>query len=153
MDRAEPRGLATADDQGRHNSNATMRQVLEFVRLRAGDAGVAEVLERAGELRTVEELEDLTGWSSYWQGRLLLEASAEVLGGSDELRNVGEAWVRVQAPGEVISLLQALGSPGEVLRTIAETAAKFSTVVRMEAVEVGAGYGVVAAEAVKGFPR
>ena len=76
----EPRGLATADDHGHHNSNATMRQVLEFVRLRAGDDGVAEVLDRAGELRTIEELEDLTGWSSYWQARLLLEAAAEVLG-------------------------------------------------------------------------
>jgi len=136
-----------------HMSNAVTAQLVRFVDRRAGEAGVARLLELAGETRPIFQLEDLTGWSSWDQGRALLEAAGEVLGGTHLLREVAHEWVRVDAPGEVVSLLQSLGSPAEILRCIAAIAAKFSTVVAMEPVEVGADFGVVRAEEVPGYPR
>ena len=92
-------------------------------------------------------------WSSWAEGRRLLESCAEILGGSSVLREVAHCWVRDDTTGEIISLLQSLGSPSEVLRLIAEAAAKFSPVVRMQPIEVDEQSGVVTAEAVPGFER
>ena len=76
-----------------------------------------------------------------------------ILGGSSVLREVAHCWVRDDTTGEVVSLLQSLGSASEVLRFVAEAAAKFSPVVRMEPVEVHEGSGVVTSELVPGFER
>ena len=142
-----------ADGARRHISNAIAKQALALVDAQRGPAGVAQALELAGEVRSRQELEDLMGWSSWAEGRRLLESCAEVLGGSSVLREVAHCWVRDDTTGEIISLLQSLGSPSEVLRLIAEAAAKFSPVVRMQPIEVDEQSGVVTAEAVPGFER
>jgi diguanylate cyclase (GGDEF)-like protein len=54
---------------------------------------------------------------------------------------------------EVTALLHSLGSPGEVLRNIAVSASKFTTVHAMEAVEIGDDHAVVAAWNTGGLRR
>ncbi|HUF32576.1 MAG TPA: diguanylate cyclase [Acidimicrobiales bacterium] len=134
-------------------SGAVTSEVLSLVRVREGDDGVARLLELAGERRSVAELEDLTDWSSYEQGRCLLEAAGEVLGGSHHLREVAQHWVRAGAAGDVAAVLQSLGSPEALLEAMPEVVSKFSTVTPMETVEVREGGGVVAAWPIEGAPR
>ena len=130
----------------RHNCNVTTRQVVRYVRYRLGPDGVTTLLDRAGERRPVEVLEDLTEWSSYDQGRRLFEAAAALLGGVHELREAGRHIDRTDGNPELLALFRSLGSPAELLRFITETAAKFSSVVAMEAVEIGDDHGIVAAQ-------
>lgn len=146
-------GRTVGAETGSHVSNAVCVQVLDFVARRAGPRGVDRVRELAGESRPMTELRDLTAWSSWLQGRALLEAAAEVLGDSAALRNVVDEWVRVDAPGEIITLLQTLGSPASVLSAMPAIAAKFSPVVAMEPVSVGSGEAAIAATSVPGFRR
>jgi len=137
----------------RHNCNVTTRQVVRYVRHRLGPDGVVALLAAAGEQRPVEVLEDLTEWSSYDEGRRLFEAAAVLLGGAHALHEAGRHVDRTDGNPELLALLRSLGSPSELLRFITETAAKFSTVVAMEAVEIGDDHGIVAARSVPGFPR
>lgn len=148
-----PVRAARATDGGRHNSGATSRQIVRLVRHRAGDEGVRRLLEVAGEARPAAQLEDEATWSSFWQGKALFEAAAEVLDDADACRHVGEAMLGDYAGSAVAGLLRELGSPAEVLRHIAAAAAKYSTVVEMEPVEISDSQGRVRARSVPGFPR
>ncbi len=137
----------------RHIPGSTTWDIVRLVRQRAGDEGVRQLLEAAGEVRTAAELEDDTTWSSFWQGKALFEAAVQVLGDPRALRTVGEVIARSDMTSEVSVLLRSLGSPGEVLRHVGQAASKFCTVVVMDAVEIGPDDAVVSAVSVEGFPR
>ena len=65
----------TAGPDGRRDaSNLTIALILGYVRAQAGEPGVVQVLELAGERRTVAELQDETGWSTQAQKVALFEA-------------------------------------------------------------------------------
>ena len=73
-------------------------------------------LRAAGDSRTIEEVCDFTGWSTYHQFRALLEAIADVLGGEEAFAKMGDALV--SSPTEIHSLMTALGSPDAIFAEI-----------------------------------
>ena len=78
-------------------------------------AAMDRVLLRAGESRDLEELSNISSWSSYQQfKRLLQEASVE----SDSVPDVLDSYyvMRTRSP-EIAQSMHALGSPGAVLAT------------------------------------
>ncbi len=118
---------------GRHFSGMHTRMLLSYVAERLGDSGVAQLLEKAGETRPVEELLDDTSWSSYGQLRPLLEAAAALLAGIGGLRGIAEvsSFGSSTAP-QIGSTLQSLGSPLKMLVAGAEAARAISTVSTLE---------------------
>lgn len=93
------------------------------------------------------------GWSSYSDACALFEAARDITGQPDVGLRIGEEMLRQHAGTEVAALLRSLGSPGELLRNIAATGSKYSTVTRLAAERVEDGSATVTAEAVEGFSR
>jgi diguanylate cyclase (GGDEF)-like protein len=118
---------------------------VRYVRNALGNEGVARLLARAGDPRPATVLEEPTSWTSYRHMLRLFDAAAELTGERDVARRIGAEMLRQYEGTEVAHLLRSLGSPGEVLRNVALTGAKFSTVTRYEAVEVGEGHAVLTA--------
>jgi len=76
------------------------------------------ILSAAGETRSLEDLEDAAGSSSYTQIRRLLEATAAALGGPGVLRSIGEAALEQWGLSpETGTTTLSLGSPAAVLRS------------------------------------
>lgn len=138
---------------GRHISGSTTAVVCRYVERVAGAAGVREVLSRAGEVRPLETIVSLSGWSSYPQACALFEAAQAVTGDPDVGLRIGEELLRQHAGTEVAALLRSLGSPGELLRNVAATGSKYSTVTRLEAIRVEECSATVTGEAIEGFTR
>jgi diguanylate cyclase (GGDEF)-like protein len=146
---------ARAVDAERHNSNVINAQVLRYVAHVLGPQAVTDLLAAAGEHRDLDQVVDPTGWTSFDQSRRILQAAADVLGGPSGLRAAG-AWYASGVDDQVHdarAVWQTLGGPAGILSAIAEAATKYSTVVSMEAEEVGTNHGVVVARSVPGFPR
>jgi diguanylate cyclase (GGDEF)-like protein len=123
-------------------ANSMLGAVLAYVNDVAGEAGVEEVRREAGETRTVAEIQDANGWSSYAQGLALFKAAAKVLDDPDVGRKAGMEVLRQYAGSEVMGLLRSLGSPAEMLRVYPSISAKQSTVTRSEVIEVGDDHGI-----------
>lgn len=126
-------------------SGATTGLVVRYVHQTLGGAAVEQLLRLAGETRTAEELLDTTTWSSLEQWLRLLDAAVELTGDRDVGIRVGEQLLAQHAGTEVAALLRSLGSPGEVLRNVAITATKYTTISMMEAEEVGDAHAIVSA--------
>jgi signal transduction histidine kinase len=139
------------DPSLRQTAGINTRLAVRYVRARAGEEGVRDMLRLAGETRSAEELEDERTWSTYDQMILLLESAARVLGDPHVSRHMGETAVSAQVGAGLKVLLRALGSPGQVLRHIAQTAPKFMTVCTMEASEVGPTQAVITYRLHDGF--
>jgi diguanylate cyclase (GGDEF)-like protein len=142
-----------SEREPREIGGATTGALIVYVRRVGGEGAVQAVLDRAGEPRSPEELTDTTTWSSYAQASALFRAAEEVIGDADVALHAGEELLLQYADTEVAALLRSLGSPTEVLRNIAATAAKYSTVTDMEALEVGDGSVVVSARTTGGIQR
>jgi diguanylate cyclase (GGDEF)-like protein len=140
-------------EHGSHYAGSIIGVLLAYLRREYGDETVARVLELAGEDRPLEVLEDVDIWSSHAQVTRLYHVAAEVTGDDDIGRRAGEELIRQYRGTAVETLLRELGSPGAVLENVTQTAAKFSTVLEMEALEVGPTHAVVTATGVDGFAR
>jgi len=114
----------------------TTHYLVAFLQTRLSPEQLDDVLEHAGETRTVDELSDDATWSSYAQMRRLLEAASYALGGSTALRQVGAALI-VAVP-EFANMLHSLGSPAVLLETLSALSEHFSPIVRMSAQQAGA---------------
>ncbi|HEX6392784.1 MAG TPA: EAL domain-containing protein [Acidimicrobiales bacterium] len=121
----------------RDSSNLTTALIIGYVRNRAGDAAVGEMLAAAGEERPIEELLDEGRWSSYGQKLRLFEAAIAVLADPDTPRLVGATVLDQQIGTAIRLMLRALGSPASVCRSVAKASAKFSTNYTCEALSVG----------------
>lgn len=139
------------DPLQRHTSGATTALVIRYVRARGGEQAVKDVLERAGEQRTADQLEDETTWSTYEQKIALFEAAAEVLGDPEVTRRIGEMVIDLRVALPLKLVLRALGSPGAVLRNITKAAPRFSTVCEMQAAEVKEDRAIVTYRLDDGF--
>ena len=117
--------------------------LLRHLRAGYGDDMVARVLALAGEHRTAVELEQLDTWSRYQQVVDMYLAALTLTGDARIGQRCGERLMQEYSGTGVDAVLRSLGSPGEVLRNVAQAAAKFSTVIRMEAIEVGETYAVI----------
>jgi diguanylate cyclase (GGDEF)-like protein len=118
----------------RHFAGVTTHYLLAYLRSRLSPEAVEDVLSRAGEHRSVEELTDDTSWSSYAQMRRLLEEGARAVGGAPALRHVGTAPL-VTMP-DFTSVLQSLGSPASLFGELSELARHFSPILSMSTREV-----------------
>ncbi|HEV7678331.1 MAG TPA: diguanylate cyclase [Candidatus Dormibacteraeota bacterium] len=127
----------------RETSGITTRLIVRHVRARRGEQGVAELLRRAGTSLDVHRLEDESNWTGYDTKVALFEAAAHVLDDSQAARHIGETVLSLRVGLPLKLLLRALGSPGQVLRNIAKTAPRFSTVCTMAASGVGNGVAEV----------
>ena len=126
-----------------HLANSMLGALLAVVHRAAGDEGTAAVLARAGECRSVAELNRPDGWSAYPQGLALFQAAAEILDDPDVGRKAGVEVFRRYAGTEVLALLRSIGSPEEMLRVYPAISAKQSTITLAEVVEVGEGHGLL----------
>jgi diguanylate cyclase (GGDEF)-like protein len=132
----------------------TMTSVLlRLVRSTAGDEGVAALLERAGTGHRAPYLENTDNWVSLDDACALLEAGVQETGDDTFPRRVGEASVSQHVGTQVSTMLRSMGSVEAVLKTIAQTAAKLSTVTEMETLEAVPGHAVVRAVMREGFTR
>lgn len=143
---------------GRHATGDTTRIIVSHVRARGGDEAVSRMLHAAGEQRSALDLEQDTCWSSYEQARALLESAVDVLGDPHTFRDLSELEDVDRHPagrvgGETTGVFQSLGSPAEIFEHIELAAARYFTVVAMEAVEVTDGFAVVTATGTDAFPR
>jgi diguanylate cyclase (GGDEF)-like protein len=119
----------------RETSGATTGGLLRYVRARAGEPAVAEVIRRAGVDARPEELDDQSRWWGYDTRIRLFAAAAEVLGDPDTMFKVGAAALHSGLAHSLVLLLRAMGTPRQVIRKLPRAVAKFSTTSTMEVVE------------------
>jgi signal transduction histidine kinase len=135
----------------RHTAGVTTALIISYVGQRGGPGAVKEVIARSGVTHTEAELVDETHWSSYDEKIALFEAAATVLEDSSVALHIGETVLTQRVGGPLRILLRAVGSPGQVLRNIAATAPKFSTVCTMTAPDVGKNNATVTYQLHDGF--
>jgi len=145
--------MEASQDAGRQVSCSMTSVLLRLVRSAGGEAAVTELLELAAVKRELGYLENVDNWVSLDEASALLGAGVRLTG--DELfgRRVGEQTLRQHAGTQVATVLRSLGSTEAVLKTVAQTAARLSTVTKMETLEAGPGHAVVRALAREGFTR
>jgi diguanylate cyclase (GGDEF)-like protein len=144
------------EDQGlgAHHFACTLSSVLvRRVRRVCGENGLAQLLELSGSEHTVAYLDEITNWISYDESMALFAAAVEVTGEEQIARQVGEETLAQHAGTPVATLMRSLGSPEEIYRQIAQAGSKFTTVSRLEAVEVAPGRAVIREQACAGFER
>ena len=122
----------------RHFGGMLTRMLFEHLQLRCRPGSAEEVLRRAGERRSIEELSRDDEWSSYAQFRSLIEAAADVLGGPAALVEVGRK-VDLVADDSVdyTEMLQSLGSPATLYADMGRATRVLAPIVEAEAEEVG----------------
>lgn len=138
---------------GNHFSCSMSAVLLAEVCELCGEDAVAAVLREARTTRTREYLTDITNWISYDEAVALWRAGMRVSQNPSFPTLVGRRAAMRLAASPVANLLRSLGSPEKIYHQIATTATKFSTVVRLEAIETGPGFAEIAAVPVEGFPR
>ena len=138
---------------GNHFSCSMSAVLLAEVTDLCGEDAVAELLRRAGSTRSPEYLTDITNWISYDEAIALWRAGARVTQNPRLPTLAGQRAVRRLSASPVAHLLRSLGSPENLYREIATSATKFSTVVRLEAAELGPGSAEIVAVPLEGFPR
>jgi len=145
----EPDRLAA----GSHFSCVMSALMLRKVSELGGGVAVAELLARSGTTRTRDYLTNVGNWISYDEARALWTAAIEVTHHPSLARVVGAEAGAQLGGSQVASLLRSLGSPEEVYRQLVSTSSKYSTVVRIEGIEIGSGFAEIEVGEVPGFPR
>lgn len=138
---------------GNHYPCSMSAVLISEVRDFGGPEAVAELIKRSGTKRSVEYLTDLANWISYDEARALWQAGTVVTHNPGLPRLVGQRAAERLSSSPVATMLRSLGSPAKLYEQIATSASKFSTVVRMEAVEVSDDAAILTAEPLAGFPR
>ena len=134
----------SGDQQRRETAGITTRLIVAFVRDQLGAEAVTELFDRAGETRPVEVVEDERTWSTYAQKIALFDAAAELTGDPRVGFRIGSYVLDAQLGRAQRLVIGALGSPQQVLRSIARANAKFSTSASMRTIETSARRGTVA---------
>lgn len=132
-------GRTPAAGPARETSGATTRLIVEYVRSRAGPAGVRDLLERAGLPYGEAELTDEDRWFSFADKVALFEAAGAVLGDPCIGRRVGEAALDQQVGVRQKLLFRAVGSPRRLLLAAPRVAPRLSTALAMWARPDGPG--------------
>lgn len=125
----------TAVDGDRHFSGVVSRMVVTYLADEHGPAVLGQVLDRAAEVGSEDELRDDAAWLSYRRVRRLFEAVTEVLGGSEPLRRAALSG-RLDEPSraDMSQMLMDFGTPDNLLRTAFRygTAFGLSTIMELE---------------------
>jgi diguanylate cyclase (GGDEF)-like protein len=153
MEQEPARDVSSVTASGNHFSCSVSAVLLAEVSSLGGEDAVAELLRLARSTRTSEYLSDLTNWISYDEAVALLRAGAQVTHNPQVLKLAGQRAARRLSSSPVAALLRSLGSAENIYRQIATGATKFSTVIRLEALDARPGYAELIATPVEGFPR
>ncbi len=132
-----------AGDESRETAGITTRLIVAYVRDQLGGAAVDELLAAAGEQRPADVLEDEGTWSSYAQKIALFEAASRLTGDPQVARHIGAYVLEAQLGRSQRMVIGALGSPQQVLRSIARANVKFSTSATMRTIETSPRRGTV----------
>lgn len=124
--------------------------IAEVVRRRGGDDALGLLLAGAAHGHTTDEIADIARWSTFAQAMDMFEVGAALLDEPDLGWLVGAEMLSRYRGTEVHALLRSLGSPGGVIRNIAESASKFTTAHVLRADDLSEEHGVVLATAVGG---
>ena len=124
--------------EARETSGATTGGLIRYVRARAGDEAVAQVLTLAGVPYTAAELDDQSRWWSYDTRIRLFVAATEVLDDPQTMFKVGASALHSGLAHALVLLLRAMGSPRQVFTRLPRAVEKFSTTSTMEILEAGA---------------
>jgi diguanylate cyclase (GGDEF)-like protein/PAS domain S-box-containing protein len=144
---------APAAEHEGHFSCSMSAVLLARVEAFGGAHAVKRLLRQAHSRRSPEYLSDIGNWISYEEAVALWRAGAQITHHPQFARAVGEDAARLLNGSPVAALLRSLGSPGEVYRHLATGSSKFSTVTRLETVELGPGFAEIVATSVDGFRR
>src|SRR3984893_8415863 len=143
----------TSHDADRAISCSMTSVLLRLIRSAGGEPAVAQLLELAEIKRDPSYLENVDNWISLDEATAMFEAGVQQTGDPLFARRVGENTLRQHAGTQVATVLRSLGSTEAVLLAVAQSAAKLSSVTKMEAIEAVPGRGVVRACAREGFTR
>jgi diguanylate cyclase (GGDEF)-like protein len=153
MGQEPPRGKPTPTSSGNHFSCSMTAVLLGEVVDLAGEQAVPGLLKIAGSQRSAEYLRDITNWISYDEAVALWRAGALITHNPRLPQLVGERAVQRLSSSPVAALLRSLGSPENLYREISTGATKFSTVIRLEAIDTAPGFAELVAVPLNGFPR
>jgi diguanylate cyclase (GGDEF)-like protein len=137
--------------EARDTAGVTTRLILSYIRRKFGDEGVTRLLDLAGETRPLAVLEDERSWSSYAEKIALFDAAEQLTGDRSVARDIGESVLEEQLAAPVRLLIGALGSPHQVLKSVAKANVKFSTNSQMRCLESRPGRAIVTYRVVDGY--
>ncbi len=127
--------------------------LLAEIRQWGGEEALPQLLELAESTRSPAYLCDLTNWISYGEAVALWRAGMRLTHNPRFPELIGRRAAERLSSSSVATLLRSLGSPEKLYEQIALSGAKFSTVVRLDALEVRPGHADISAAPVAGFPR
>jgi diguanylate cyclase (GGDEF)-like protein len=133
-------------EDGRHFTGTMTMMLVQYMQAQPRADLLETVCAAAGEARSVDELSDVSGWSSYWQVRRLLETLDEATSRSAALREIGMVAVAgvhavttttVGAATPTSTMLQDAGSLASMYRDIGIATGVLSSIVMGDSKEVG----------------
>ena len=134
-------------------SGALTGVVIRYVRQRVGNSGVKQLLDGAGDFRSIQTLENPTSWSSIDQTIALFDSAARILRDPDVALHLGEEVLGQFKGTQVADLLLATKSPGGLLRAAVASFGRLSPMTVVEVLETHDNRAVVLTSARRGFSR
>lgn len=141
-----PGGSGRGGSQGEGVSGAVTGALLDYVRRVAGEGAVDQVLRRSGQTRTARDLAQQTTWVPRDEAAALFDAAADATADPSVARHAGEEVLRRHAGTDAANVLRSLGSPAEVLRSVAAAVSTALPGAPLQLLHVGEGGAVVQAE-------
>jgi diguanylate cyclase (GGDEF)-like protein len=128
-------GVADVADEQQEVAGAYLTATMAYVARACGDAGVAEVLARAGEDPARLPTED--EWLSVRRMVKVAEAAAAVTGNPDVVRLVGEELFAHHVATGIDQQIRSLGNPVRALRTVVAHGSRMAGAWTLEVTHVG----------------
>jgi diguanylate cyclase (GGDEF)-like protein len=132
-----------------HISGLYVTMLLDSLAVQISTAEIRDLLARAGESRSLEELNTSASWSSYEEFKRLLQEAKLTLDSLPDVAVVGPAS-RVTLESEIAGTIQAFGSPAAVLATNTGTN-PLLPIRRYETTELGPNEWTIRERFVDGF--
>jgi diguanylate cyclase (GGDEF)-like protein len=123
--------------------------LMDSLAARLSADAIRDVLQRAGETRSLEGLSTVSSWSSYDQFKRLLQEAKVELDSTPGARESHPEPIRL-IDTEIAETVQALGSPGDVLANTTNTNAMVP-IRRYETTEVGPNEWTIREHFIEGF--
>jgi diguanylate cyclase (GGDEF)-like protein len=134
-------------------SGAVVHVLIDLVRRRAGEIGVAQALALADDHRSFSALDDFSAWSTFEEGVRLFNAAALVTGDEAVGFHVGEHLLSTADGSDFVDRLRAAGSPERVFAEVDEVLGHFETTSEAVALEVARDHALIRVTPMSSRPR
>ncbi len=124
-------------------SGTVVHVLIDLVRRRAGEIGVAQALALADDHRPFSDLDDFGTWSSFEEGVRLFNAAALVTGDDAVGVHVGERLLSTADGSDFAGRVREAGSPERVFGDVGEVLGHFETTSEAIALEVAGDHALV----------